>query len=305
METPLAPDARAAVDSLTRQRTRLQDWLSRLDEVGGAVPSHVAERVRRDYQDRLGAVTQELAAHRDSLAAELAERRAELEGADARRASAADDLEEARLRHLIGEMEDDAWESRRPELEAALSAAEAEASGIRDEVERLDALLREVPGGEPGGAVPEPESEVEAPVAEPKADAQPLEVDSLPPRDTSDDTVPEFPTFAASGGDDDLDVDLSWLDEVGEVSAPASSPDGDGSAGGLPEPGAGPEEDLAFLEELDRAIASSPAVTKAPAASADGDRTLDPDRAGMLLCKECGAINEPQLWYCEICGSEL
>jgi uncharacterized OB-fold protein len=37
----------------------------------------------------------------------------------------------------------------------------------------------------------------------------------------------------------------------------------------------------------------------------DPDRTLDPDRAGMLLCKECGAINEPQLWYCEICGSEL
>jgi uncharacterized OB-fold protein len=24
-----------------------------------------------------------------------------------------------------------------------------------------------------------------------------------------------------------------------------------------------------------------------------------------LLCKECGAINEPHSWYCEICGSEL
>ncbi len=300
METPLAPDARSAVDSLTLQRTRLQDWLARLDEVGETVPSHVAARVRRDYEDRLGTVTQELAAHRDSLVAELADRRAELEVADARRTSAADDLEEARLRHLIGEMEDDAWEARRPELESALSAAEAEASGVRSEVERLDALLREVPGGEPVGAAPE----AEPVAAEPDADAQPASVDFLPPRDTSDDTVPEFPTFAASGGDDDLDVDLSWLDEVGEVSTSAS-PGAADSAGGLPESGGGSEDDLAFLEELDRAIASSPAVTKAPAASADGDRTLDPDRAGMLLCKECGAINEPQLWYCEICGSEL
>lgn len=300
METPLAPDARSAVDSLTLQRTRLQDWLARLDEVGETVPSHVAERVRRDYEDRLGTVTQELAAHRDSLVAELADRRAELEGADARRASAADDLEEARLRHLIGEMEDGDWEARRPELESALSAAEAEASGVRSEVERLDALLREVPGGEPAGAAPEAESVA----AEPDAGAQPASVDFLPPRDTSDDTVPEFPTFAASGGDDDLDVDLSWLDEVGEVSA-TESPVAADSTGGLPESGGSSEDDLAFLEELDRAIASSPAVTKAPAASADGDRTLDPDRAGMLLCKECGAINEPQLWYCEICGSEL
>lgn len=331
METPLATDAPSAVETLTRRRAQLQDWLGRLGEVGSGVPGHVTERVRRDYEDRLRSVTQELGEHREALTAELDDRRAELEDADARRTAAADDLEEARLRHLIGELEAGEWDARRPELEAALAAADTQATGIRAEVERLDALLRDMPGAapepqaEPAASTPEapaptaeeppaPAAETRQPdwmsEAQPAAEAAPS---ALPPRDTSDDTIPEFTPFAqddrtgAGGADDDLGVDLSWLEDVEQVStnvdlsggaAPApDDPDDDSSA-----------DDLAFLEELDRAISASPAAGQAGSPSAalpDPDRTLDPDRAGMLLCKECGAINEPQLWYCEICGSEL
>ncbi|HEX8274709.1 MAG TPA: Ran-binding zinc finger domain-containing protein [Longimicrobiaceae bacterium] len=326
METPLATDAPSAVETLTRRRAQLQDWLGRLGEVGSGVPGHVAERVRRDYEDRLRSVTQELGEHRDALTAELDDRRAELEDADARRSAAADDLEEARLRHLIGELEAGEWDARRPELESALATAETQATGIRAEVERLDALLREMPG-----VAPEPAAHAAAAPfmeeAAPAAGAQQAESGEwprepppveevarsvFPPRDTSDDTVPEFTPFAqddragSGAADDDLGVDLSWLEDVEQVSttvdlsggaAPAPADDDDSSA-----------DDLAFLEELDRAISASPTAGQAGSPSAampDPDRTLDPDRAGMLLCKECGAINEPQLWYCEICGSEL
>ena len=324
METPLATDAPSAVETLTRRRAQLQDWLGRLGEVGSGVPGHVAERVRRDYEDRLRSVTQELGEHRDALTAELDDRRAELEGADARRSAAADDLEEARLRHLIGELEAGEWDARRPELESALATAETRATGIRAEVERLDALLRDMPGAAPE---PQPEpaapvaQEAPAPAAEPQqpdwmSDAQPAAAaapSAFPPRDTSDDTIPEFTPFAqddragagAAAADDDLGVDLSWLEDVEQVSTTVDL------SGGAPAPADTEDssaDDLAFLEELDRAISASPTAGQAGSPSAplpDPDRTLDPDRAGMLLCKECGAINEPQLWYCEICGSEL
>lgn len=318
METPLASDPRSAVETLTVQRTRLQEWLARLGDVGTDVPAHVAERVRRDYEDRLRAVTEELAGHREALAAELDDRRAELEEADALRASAADDLEEARLRHRIGELEEAGWEARRPELEAALAAAEGRAGGVRAEVERLDALLRDVaetreaPSAAPeGGAGPEPEVE---PWSAFEAADEPADAGAspLPYRDTSDDTIPEFTPFTAddraghAGGDEDLGVDLSWLEEVEQGSATAAAAPGTaGPAAAPPEAESASEDDLAFLEELDRAISSSPRMAQGGPPPADGDRTLDPDRAGMLLCKECGAINEPQLWYCEICGSEL
>ena len=327
METPPATDAPSAVETLTRRRAQLQDWLGRLGEVGSGVPGHVTDRVRRDYEDRLRSVTQELAEHRDALTAELHDRRAALEEADARRAAAADDLEEARLRHLIGELAEGDWESRRPELETALAGAETQASGVRAEVERLDALLGEMPGGAPeppaGAAAPAPEAEAPAAaeteqpewMSEAAAEPEPAAAPEgfLPPRDTSDDTIPEFTPFAqddrtgAAAGDDDLGVDLSWLEDVEQVSTSAELSGGAADAAPAEEEDSS-ADDLAFLEELDRAISASPAAGQAgspSAAAPDPDRTLDPDRAGMLLCKECGAINEPQLWYCEICGSEL
>lgn len=327
METPLATDAPSAVETLTRRRAQLQDWLGRLGEVGSGVPDHVADRVRRDYEDRLRSVTQELSEHREALTVELDGRRAELEGADARRVAAADDLEEARLRHLIGELAEGDWDARRPELEAALAAAETQASGVRAEVERLDALLRDIPGAAPeppaDAADPAISANAEAPAAvdteqpewmsEAEAEAEPRAPEGfLPPRDTSDDTIPEFTPFAqddrasAAAADDDLGVDLSWLEDVEQVSTSAELSGGAAAAPADEEDSSA--DDLAFLEELDRAISASPAAGGAgspSAAAPDPDRTLDPDRAGMLLCKECGAINEPQLWYCEICGSEL
>jgi ribosomal protein L40E len=42
-----------------------------------------------------------------------------------------------------------------------------------------------------------------------------------------------------------------------------------------------------------------------PPTPVEGTQEQPRKRGEALLCKECGAINEPQAWYCEICGSEL
>ncbi|HEU4880731.1 MAG TPA: zinc finger protein, partial [Longimicrobium sp.] len=105
------------------------------------------------------------------------------------------------------------------------------------------------------------------------------------------------------------------------------------------------DDDLAFLEELDRAISAPPApdrsagkhaelkpVSAAPPAPDEPvdlafldelDRAIrasaaetKPDAPGassepaasaaeVVLCTECGAHNELGSWYCEICGAEL
>ncbi len=126
--------------------------------------------------------------------------------------------------------------------------------------------------------------------------------------------APETPQSDVGGGD------LPWLDtpdRAADAWAPASTED-DGleflNDLGAPAPGSAStsdlaEDDLAFLEELDRAISGSPAASRpatppAPSTPA-GDSPATGSSGGPLLCKECGAINEPHSWYCEICGSEL
>jgi ribosomal protein L40E len=118
--------------------------------------------------------------------------------------------------------------------------------------------------------------------------------------------------------------DLAFFDQLDQLDAPAPP-------AAEPAPADLHEDDLAFLEELDRAIsggAQRPAAQNgAPAEPAGGglgpgfsggsggfsdfaappaETTAEQRKRGeALLCKECGAINEPQAWYCEICGSEL
>jgi hypothetical protein len=143
----------------------------------------------------------------------------------------------------------------------------------------------------------------------------------------------------------DAAQDLPWLDSLeggaaGRWSAPAQEEGDELAFLEQLEPAAPPAadepaasdlaaDDLAFLEELDRAISGGtnrPAQPQAAApadpaslgngfAGGSGDGNLpgagestqeQPRKRGeALLCKECGAINEPQAWYCEICGSEL
>lgn len=300
------------VEGLTEQRTRLQQWLSRLDEVGAEVPAHVTERVRGDYISRLKEVTAELASHRESIAEDLGLRRAELTAAEDALVGTRDVLQETRLRQRIGEIVEDDWESRRPALEDAVVSAEGDRDRLREEVERLEALVNELKeSGEP------PQADLGLDRAEGGGESWSEAAGAAWEPDLSeaapgDDTIPEWhvPAPAAKQAPADLSpdpesvvndgevekeevegVDLSWLKEI-ENTAQTAPPAASAEETSV--------EDIAFLEELDRAITAPEA-----GGGGDGERTLDADRAGMLLCKECGAINEPQSWYCEVCGSEL
>ena len=394
------------VHELVRQRDQLRAWIAKLDEVQAGAPSRVTERVRADYEDRLRRVTGDLSAHGEEIRRGLEEQREQLAAAEERRAHAADALEETRLRHLIGELDEGAWDQARQPLEAEAAAADEAVAQARAEVDRLSTLSTEIAGddaaraeaeepGEPDeaesfataeeyGAAPEaaasPEAEEagDAPEEEPQWGAAPRAADedeeaggvsgedlaawiteveaevtssdAVAPRE--DDTAEGWDPFPSEFGGGqaspatqpgDAARELPWLDSLeggaaaGKWPAPAEGEDELAFLEHLdaPQPAADAapaadlaEDDLAFLEELDRAISGGtqrPAAPATPAAAGDApaltgnfvggsgdgpgepaDATEDaPKRGEALLCKECGAINEPQAWYCEICGSEL
>ncbi|HEY7769636.1 Ran-binding zinc finger domain-containing protein [Longimicrobium sp.] len=367
------PIAGSPVLQLIQQREQLNQWIARLDEVAPQASSRATERVRADYADRLRRVNEDLATHRDEIEADLQAQRGALDAAEQQRAHAADIMDEVQLRHLIGELDEAAWNRQRPELEQAVALAEEALVHARGEVERLQALAADIAGAATRASAPAPTAAATpapptaaapdaAPVppaaapppapAEveddwepsfPEADAAPVSPESLAPADeplaaadatASADTAgaDEWDPFGAEFGPPqetaDVEEELPWLEGIDEAAKtwtpPAPAVEEDAGLDFLrdieesartPEPATGDlgADDLAFLEELDRAIGAPPvsiagaatpappAATPPPAPAAAGPG----GRAEPLLCKECGAINEPHSWYCEICGSEL
>lgn len=357
----------ATVYDLIRQREQLTGWIARLDEVGGQASTRAAERIRADYAERLRRVNESLTAHQGEIAADLERFRGALAQAEDRRLAVADEMDEVSLRHLIGELDEAAWNAARPGLEARVRAEEDAVEAARAEVERLEALAADIarvgataaaPSSAPAAAQPEPAA-AEAPASpfdrDATADFEPELPDDLP---TTDDiaapaaaettfeappaagvrkaadaaSVDEWDPFGSEFGAEprqgDAEEDLPWLEGIDQAAS-------GGAGGGWTPPAAGADEgldflreieestrpaaeppaadlgadDLAFLEELDRAIGGPSSAGRGgsrtpppatPAAAASGAARAEP-----LLCKECGAINEPHSWYCEICGSEL
>ncbi|CAN5611857.1 hypothetical protein BH23GEM8_BH23GEM8_19190 [soil metagenome] len=134
----------STVQDLLEQRSQIQRWLTNLDTVGTDANSRVVERVRIDYSDRLDVVIEELAEHLETIRADRDERQQQLEAATQRLQSVSEEMEEARLRHMIGEISDEAWLDRQPELGDAVTEAEADREDARAEVARLDELLRQI-----------------------------------------------------------------------------------------------------------------------------------------------------------------
>jgi hypothetical protein len=353
-----ASSSGATVQELIRLREQLTAWIGKLDEVGPQASSAVAERVRADYQDRLRRVTEDLGSHGEEIAADLERFREALGDAETRRAAAGEALEEARLRHLIGELDDAAWDEARPELERDVSGADDAVAHARAEVERLQSLSADIQGAaaveeveevEEVEAVWTPEPEVEEapeaqpetePTSEPAPESEPEpEPEQAPPaaeaREAADAApADEWDPFGGEFGTEekvgDAAEELPWLAGIEDAKGwepPAAEGEGDSGLEflrGIDEPAApaadaaepaAPDlgaDDLAFLEELDRSIGGAGARPPSDAAPqppqpapAEGAPAPAASRAEPLLCKECGAINEPHSWYCEICGSEL
>jgi hypothetical protein len=365
----------STIQELLEQRSQIQRWLTNLDSVGTEANSRVVERVRLDYSDRLGTVIGELSEHLETIRADRDERQQQLEMATQRLQSVSEELEETRLRHMIGEISDEAWRDRQPELGDAVTEAEADREDARAEVARLDELLRQIepdrneeadtpstsPGGHPIGDEAEGTGATSADGWESSGPQDGDAADRVAFGDAgvggawegaTDTDDPAGERKMASGGADqsqdsddrdhlsaesDLEKSMFDLDAVGAVDTPpADGATADVSFGDLDaDPDSdlgiyrGPLDPLAFLSELpgtdettveqpssntdefeflkqlDRAISGSDEAAST-VSSLNGEEDTEQFRPTPgTKCPECGYTNDPEAWYCGVCGVDL
>lgn len=155
------PEDLAAVERLLAERDALGGWLTRLDQAGDATPEAVRLRVRADYQGRLDGVTDRLRGHADTVAAKLAEDRAEHDGLAARETAAREALAEAELRHMVGEYDGGRFEGERTRHTSDIESFALSRGAVAERIARMEEVGALIAGA------PRPVAAPVAPVAEP------------------------------------------------------------------------------------------------------------------------------------------
>jgi len=159
------------IRSLLEERATFQDWLAKLGDLRENYRPAVAERVERDYRERLTKVESELATHRAELEKALAARQNRALALDGEIDDRRAELEEAELRHAVGEFDDAEWEGCRDEHRGALGEMEKALGVERTAVAELEGVLGELTGERPvaaSGVAEEPAADLEEQDREPE-----------------------------------------------------------------------------------------------------------------------------------------
>jgi hypothetical protein len=295
-----------AVSQLLDRRNQVQSWLARLDEMTTDTATHVATRVRADYENRLDSVLAELGTHLDGIRADVDRLRTRLDEAGLRYETAVDSLEETRLRYRIGELEERMWEERRVALEAEVATVAAARDEVAAELHRMEDIASQIEGSErparPYVAPPPPPPVAFTPPPPPPpaprvaaVEEEPLLAPFSPPVEESLggplpdylDEAPAPPPLPFLGG-----RDFPWeLPPVPPIAAPKLEPHA--------ETGPPPAD---FLAELDRALNDD---SKDDAGYTLTEAELDTRPKAGVKCADCGYTNDPQAWYCGVCGADL
>lgn len=324
------PPNLADVEVLLAERDAVTGWLARVDAAGSSVPPAVRDRVRQDYQGRLDGVIERLQGHGDTIAAKLAEDRAEQE-AHAGHANAANEaLAEAQLRHLVGEYDQAFFEAERDRHAADVARHERALELVAERAGRLEEVLSLIIA--PARPVESREAPVTAapPVAaapEPTPSAN--EAAELVEAELVDDQIDEQLLAIFDEPGDLTEEAVELVDEAEAPDAPASADRGPLSfrpGSGMPAeqerviPSFGmPAEIPARFTPAPEPTRAAPVPVPTPTPAVTPRPMFDEDivvsgpppepvtiTAGRTLrCSECGAMNKASEWYCEKCGAEL
>ncbi|MGD2215664.1 MAG: zinc ribbon domain-containing protein [Gemmatimonadales bacterium] len=323
----MSDDVSREVDQLLKDREKYQHWLSRLESEKGKAPERAYDRVRGDYQKRLKEVTAKLRSHSEAVRDKLRSVEQTVARIEAERATAAEELEEARLRRNVGEYRDDnEWSELESRFVASLKEMDRQLQKAKGEIDHLGEIMALVQSAERPAAPP---AEPAAPPVEPAPPpVQPPPQPAAPPPSAA--PPPPAPEPAASAppepeaADDEGFLSLEELvledrapEEFGippesaassESMAPmepaASAPPSEPAPA---EPGVGDE--LAFLESLSLGGASGGGGSGGEdETSSDSFSFLEQHGSGTpqtIICPHCSAANDPAEWYCTECGEEL
>lgn len=332
----MSEDVTREVDQLLKDREKYESWLERLKSSKDATASQQAfDRVRQDYQQRLDEVVGKLRAHSDTIRAKLKEAERKVADVEKEREARSEKLEEARLRHAVGEYSDGGeWADLEGRLLTALRESEKELEAARTDITHLQDILESVQGAgappkpeAPPKAKPEPRAEAPSkaapapganapPVAPARPPQPPAEAKEAKPPPTPPPPArqkPAAPKAAEAPAEPELAEEgyLSLEELVLEDKSPEEAvirPKG-GQQAGVGEEGkaaeAAPEgeggavgDELAFLESL--SLGGSEESESFSFLERHGSGTPQ-----TIICPHCSAANDPAEWYCTECGEEL
>jgi hypothetical protein len=195
-----------AIRTLLERRAQYMEWLAKLDDLGGKYRPEVAKRVRADYRARLTGVEDELHGHKEELESSLFRRKQQLSELEQRHDVCAAELEEAELRHQVGEFDEGEWDNRKEAHQRELADVARALAGEREAVAELGSVLLQVtspseaaatrhvePGAwsDPGPGSPPPVAEPSRIVDEGQADALDEAEDVLGDLTAAIDEIPE------------------------------------------------------------------------------------------------------------------
>ncbi len=296
------------VETLLATRQQLADWLDKLEAAGSKTPPAVRDRVRSDYQGRLGQVVEQLRGHSDVIANTLQGLRSQAEEFEDLRSEEQETLAEAELRHTVGEYSGEEWSRVEADCSGKIRGMDDEIERLGSEIGRLGAIFAQVapPAPPPALSARRRDSEtglraLDPPVAfvrdEPVLAPPAAVAEPAPPSAPTPTELPEAPRFVPRGG------------LKPRESGPARAipfPSGPAASKESPAPPAPSVDELTFLKSM--TIDPRNAVGQASNTSvATEPRSERPSQtvAKTLKCGECGALNRPTEWYCERCGAEL
>lgn len=296
-----------SAEDLTRlleSRRQIEGWLDRLDQQAGSASREIIEKVREDYRERLEEVTDEILRRQDLMSRWMAEAEERVEDATARRELAAGQLEEARLRHQIGEWDDERWERLRDEYQATIDEARNEEESASADIARLRELLGA--SAEPA-STPGPERSIADSGSEEEDEADDFTVVAASPNSgpahlPSQRTTPrrldrEGPP-SAELGDEEESADEST--DADEPTAPPADPQDSGSD-------EADEEDWGDAELPDDVTLVPETMSAAPDPTANAEDEFDPETVPKpgIKCGNCGYTNDATAWFCGVCGADI
>jgi len=206
------------VRELIQESQKIQGWVERLADHSAEARPEVFDKVRQDYDKRLQAVNGQLSQHRVQLEGSLETRRGEVESLRSDRDEHQAELEEAKLRHAVGEFGDSEWKKRQGNISESLDALDELLEEEESTVSELDAIIGSI--GSAGPRLVVDEIEDAASGAEPHAAEEPAEERTEPEPAVDavaaavEDQTATLETSESQSESDDADAGGEYLDEL-------------------------------------------------------------------------------------------
>ncbi len=305
----MSEDVTKEVDQLLKDREKYEAWLARLETEKGSTSQRAYERVRGDYQRRLDEISGQLRAHSDAIKAKLRGVEGKVADLEKERGARAEQLDEARLRHSVGEYgEGKEWADLEGRLTGSVQESERELEQARGEIDRLEQIIASVEGtgaeAKPAApakakapAKPEPPAPAKAQRAAPETPRPSRGPVSAPARPEAAESAAAREEGAADEGYlsleelvlEDKSPDEAVVKEKPEEAAKEAAAGGEEAAVG---------DELAFLESL--SLSGGEESQSFSFLERHGSGTPQ-----TIICPHCSAANDPAEWYCTECGEEL